>query len=196
MLFGRVKDKLGCWSQTFRYPVEVIAGEDSASVVKVEYFFASNDDKGFGSCFSKPINIAPPFANDSVTFYIPYNKIPFVANDTLFLRVKEGLMNRWSQIAFIDGLQISTLSPRISQITESNNCRIYPNPTNEQVNIDFSNALDEPVTLTLTNCLGAVLQQETIQNQLTKYNLHQKPGIYFVNLKNTTFNIISKIIIE
>ncbi|MEO8146571.1 MAG: T9SS type A sorting domain-containing protein [Bacteroidia bacterium] len=194
-IYGRVKDNLGRWSETFRSRFELIKNEDSTSVVKVEYFFVGEGDAGLGSCHSKTISIAPPFANDSATFYIPYNQLQFNANDTLFLRVRENISNRWSQTASIKGLNI-TVTPRFGQNIKTASYNVYPNPASNFIKIVFDQNLPQPMNFTLTNMVGEVVEERMISSSETQVSINQPPGIYFVNLKNSKETITRKIVVQ
>ncbi len=89
-LYGRLKDDLGRWSQTFRRNIEVYKN-DTNYITKAEYFFT--EDKGFGNCDS--VVFASPSADGTFSFNIPLNKIPAGA-DTLFIRVQDSSENKWS----------------------------------------------------------------------------------------------------
>ncbi len=88
-LYGRVKNRANRWSETFNNRIEIIKNDDTASIVKVEYFFGDEIDAGFGNCHSQAITINPPFNIDSATFTIPFSQLYLKANDTLSVRVTE-----------------------------------------------------------------------------------------------------------
>ena len=92
-LYGRLKDNLGRWSQTFRRNIEVYKN-DTNYITKVEYFF--KEDKGFGNCDS--VVFASPSVDGTFTFNIPLSSIPAGA-DTLFIRAGDSSENKWSLTA-------------------------------------------------------------------------------------------------
>ena len=89
-LYGRFEDNLGKWSLTFRRTVEVYKS-DTNKVLNGEYFFKT--DLGFGGC--NGVSFAVPAADGFYIINIPRNTIPVDA-DTLFLRVRDDIENRWS----------------------------------------------------------------------------------------------------
>lgn len=89
-LYGRLLDNNGKWGFTFRRNVEIYKS-DTNKVLNGEYFFKT--DLGFGSCDG--VSFAAPAADGSFVINIPRNTIPADA-DTLFLRVRDDIENRWS----------------------------------------------------------------------------------------------------
>lgn len=97
-LYGRAKDLNGNWSQTFRRNFEVIKNEGTR-IVNGEYFFRT--DNGFSEC--SPVVFAAPSAEGTFSFIIPSGEIPADA-DTLFLRIREDIRDRWSLTHWTIGL--------------------------------------------------------------------------------------------
>ena len=72
--------------------------------------------------------------------------------------------------------------------------KLYPNPTNISFTLEFSSALNEPITITITDILGRVVKQTTripFQNKSTftwdglDYNGQPSPtGLYLVSISN------------
>jgi hypothetical protein len=89
-LYGRFEDNLGRWSLTLRRNIEVFKS-DTNKVLNGEYFFKT--DLGFGSCDA--VSFAVPTTDGSFLINIARNTIPADA-DTLFLRVRDDIENRWS----------------------------------------------------------------------------------------------------
>ncbi|MBL0054377.1 MAG: T9SS type A sorting domain-containing protein [Bacteroidetes bacterium] len=195
-IYGRVKNKLGLWSETFRNNIELIKSEDARSVVKVEYFFSGNDDIGFGACYSKTISIKPPFTVDKDTFYIPLNQLTYGNNITLYIRAKESVTGIWSQTAKKGGLNVVPPGPRLATTTEENSYSMYPNPVSDHLNIDLANFNQETMQFILTNLVGEVMQSQEIKNQSTQIKINQPPGVYFVTLNSSTQTITKKLVIQ
>ncbi len=89
-LYGRLLDNYGRWGFTFRRNIEIYKS-DTNKVLNGEYFFKT--DLGFGSCDG--VSFAVPAADGSYLINIPRTTIPADA-DTLFLRVRDDIENRWS----------------------------------------------------------------------------------------------------
>lgn len=104
-LYGRLKDNLGRWSQTFRRNIEVYKN-DTNYITKVEYFFKT--DNGYGACST--VLLSPPATDISYSFSIPLSDIPMGA-DTLFVRVQDSSENKWSLTALKDTKDTSTVLP-------------------------------------------------------------------------------------
>ncbi len=75
---------------------------------------------------------------------------------------------------------------------------IFPNPTNDVLNIKFTNKINSNVNLTITNILGEIIKQskyDKIPDKRLKLDLFNfKNGIYFINIQ--TYNgVITKTLI-
>jgi hypothetical protein len=97
-LYGRLLDNQGKWSLTLRRNMEVYKS-DTNKVLKAEYFFTT--DEGFGNCASE--TFATPASDGSFVINIARNSIPADA-DTLFVRVRDDIEERWSLTQIQNGL--------------------------------------------------------------------------------------------
>jgi hypothetical protein len=95
------------------------------------------------------------------------------------------------EIMFVKLDPLGNLVPSaVSELASDNMIlNIYPNPTEGDIHIDLSNAVNPGSTLKITNSLGQILFSETIdQSSGTKnkaINLeNKKPGIYFVTIQS------------
>lgn len=79
-------------------------------------------------------------------------------------------------------IDLSTLS--FNQNDTNEIVKVFPNPTNDIININFGQVLDQ-ATLRLTNVLGQVVSEKTINNlESTTYNINEPNGIYFLEIEN------------
>jgi hypothetical protein len=132
-LYGRIQDNLGRWSLTFRRNMEVYKNEDN-KIINGEYFFKT--DNGFGDC--NPVTFATPSADGSFVIDIPKNTIPAEA-DTLFVRIRDDIENRWSITQILPNLKALPLTLlNFSAVKEFNTSRLYWQTTNE-VNTAYFN---------------------------------------------------------
>lgn len=75
------------------------------------------------------------------------------------------------------------------------NITIYPNPTNEFVNIYFSAPLKKETTISITNIQGKVLRRINTSLLKNKINLNGLPSsIYFLKVENDRQVLVSKIL--
>ncbi|PCI99591.1 MAG: hypothetical protein COB15_03780 [Flavobacteriales bacterium] len=73
--------------------------------------------------------------------------------------------------------------------------KIYPNPTEGIINIDFANKTVFPIIINVIDMNGQLVQQKTFNNNGTVIDLSQLPkGIYLLN--NTNLSIRQTIILE
>ena len=71
-----------------------------------------------------------------------------------------------------------------NKLFSANKFKVYPNPTTKTVNIDFGQNLDT-ATITLTNFLGQVVANKTINNlDKTSLDINEASGIYFLEIVN------------
>lgn len=85
--------------------------------------------------------------------------------------------------------------------TVDNTLKVYPNPTNNKITIDFTLSKDEQVQLNIVDITGKIVSSNNIGNRDT--GLHSEiincsnlpSGMYFVNLKTNTQNKTTKIIV-
>jgi len=133
-LYGRFEDNLGKWSLTFRRTVEVYKS-DTNKVLNGEYFFKT--DLGFGSC--NGVSFAVPAADGSYLINIPRNTIPADA-DTLFLRVRDDIENRWSITQIMGNISgILPLTLVNFSVTKQNNVAQLAWQTSSEINTSHFN---------------------------------------------------------
>jgi photosystem II stability/assembly factor-like uncharacterized protein len=91
--------------------------------------------------------------------------------------------------------------PSYRKPTVDNALKVYPNPTNNKITIDFTLLKDEQVQLNIIDITGKIVSSNNIGNR--DIGLHSEiincsnlpSGMYFVNLKTNTQNKTAKIIV-
>ena len=132
-LYGRFRDNLGRWSQTFRRNMEVYKDVNN-KVINGEYFYKT--DNGFGNCTS--VTFAVPSDDGSFVIDIPLNTIPAGA-DTLFVRVRDDIESRWSITQILRNLKALPLTMlNFSAVKQFNIAQLHWQTTNE-VNTAYFN---------------------------------------------------------
>ena len=104
-------------------------------------------------------------------------------------------------IAVTDTLIINALLTGINAPNNLNTIKIYPNPTNTNINIDYGNYISmSGYTLKITNSLSQIVYSALINAQQTNVNLSTWTGngIYFVHLIDASNNTIDikKIVLQ
>ena len=132
-LYGRFEDNLGRWSLTLRRSIEIYKS-DINKVVNGEYFF--NTDQGFGNCAA--ISFAVPAADGSFLINIPRNTIPAGA-DTLFIRVRDDIENRWSITTYSDLSAVLPLTLINFTATKKDNNAVLNWQTANEINTAYFN---------------------------------------------------------
>ena len=133
-LYGRLKDNLGRWSQTFRRNIEVYKN-DTNYITKAEYFFKV--DNGYGNCTE--VKLTNPSADGTFTFNIPGNQIPAGADTTLFIRVQDSTEGKWSLTVFKDSARILPLTLLNFTVVKQNKLAQLNWQTTNEVNTYYFN---------------------------------------------------------
>ena len=195
-LYGRVKNRANRWSETFNNRIEIIKNDDTASIIKVEYFFGDESDAGLGNCHSQAITINPPYNIDSSTFTIPFSQLYLKANDTLSVRVTENNNNCWSQTASIKGLNITVAGPRLSTSNQLNKIKVYPNPAKGFIVIIPDSETSTPIKIKLINAAGQVVQEQTDNDSHIRIELNHPKGFYVLQMQFSNETYFEKLIID
>jgi hypothetical protein len=100
---------------------------------------------------------------------------------------------------FIDNLQIYAGSNIfVPQIDMSTLLKVYPNPFNDNINIEFKAAFNSNISIDISDILGKSLKQLKITNQkegIINVDLHEfQSGIYLVRFRNESCSNYFKII--
>jgi hypothetical protein len=104
-------------------------------------------------------------------------------------------------ISVTDTLVISTLITGLTPPNNSNTIKVFPNPANSHITIDFGNFDSmNGYTLTITNSIGQTVYTTQINEQSSYIDLStwSGNGIYFVQIIDTQNNIIEnrKIVLQ
>jgi hypothetical protein len=78
---------------------------------------------------------------------------------------------------------------------ETSKVKIYPNPTNGNINIDLSNNIVEKIEYNIVNIHGQVVKQGKVLNTRFEVDLsNEAKGVYFLELKSNSRNDTHRII--
>lgn len=161
-LYGRFKDNVGRWSQTFRRNMEVYKNADN-KIINGEYFF--RNDNGFGDCV--PVAFSSSSDDGSFVMNISKSKIPTGA-DTLFIRVRADNSGNWSITKYINN--ISKALPltllNFTAIKENNQAKLNWQTTNE-INTSYFNIQRSTDAIHFSN-IGLV--NATNQKEINNYS--------------------------
>lgn len=107
----------------------------------------------------------------------------------------------YTNITVTDTLIINTIVTTFNPITYQNTIKIFPNPTHDQITINYGNYIAmNGYTLKITNSLGQVVFTTPINQAQSTVNLStwNGNGLYFVNIIDATGNIIDikKIVLQ
>ena len=74
----------------------------------------------------------------------------------------------------------------------TNNLKVFPNPTSDNLNIQFDNHSNEEMLLAIYNLCGQLLHSQVIVESVSISTKDYGNGIYFAKLGNTQFKFIVK----
>lgn len=122
------------------------------------------------------------------------------------LYVKKG--TTWEKMEDITGdiyntsldIKLSACLVNIDEVELEKNLKIFPNPSNGNVNISFGDMDVENLSFEIYDILGNVIDVNSIQNSNNEYNLdfsNKKSGFYYVKLNvNSTVKTVKVLIIK
>ena len=101
----------------------------------------------------------------------------------------------WLQIDAASSFSLNCSGAGISDINESNNLLLYPNPTNGDFTITGLELLGTVSSLSLTDMNGKVVK--VLDTKATKFSMSSiKPGVYFLNILSENKQELLKIVKE
>ena len=84
----------------------------------------------------------------------------------------------------IDTSNCVTISNASLDENKKQDFQIFPNPTNDKINLSFAIA-QQNITVKILNTLGQMIHQETFEAMKSKsFNLPDRNGIYFIQIES------------
>jgi len=81
------------------------------------------------------------------------------------------------------------------QTSFENSIKVYPNPTYGKINIDFSEAPETPILLTISDQSGRLIEKSEIQNASSLIDLSTyERGVYFLTVATSDEKLLYKIL--
>lgn len=84
----------------------------------------------------------------------------------------------------------------ISQSIKTSDINLYPNPTAGSITLDFGSPPTHHLNIQVRDCLGNLIKEEDIKiaefNSKINLNLNYKAGVYFVTVKSSSNQSITK----
>ncbi|MFZ9954531.1 MAG: LamG-like jellyroll fold domain-containing protein [Flavobacteriales bacterium] len=120
---------------------------------------------------------------------ITANEVTALYNESLCLQ----------NLTVTDTLVINLNVTGFNPISYSNNIKIFPNPTNDQLNISIANSTSNGYQIKILNTLNQEVYQQTISQPSYSVNLNTfSTGTYFVNIIDGSGNLVEvkKIILQ
>lgn len=107
----------------------------------------------------------------------------------------------YQNVTVTDTLKINTTITSYNPVTYLNTIKVYPNPTNDHITIDYGNYSKlSGYTLKITNSLGSLVYSTVVTQQQSYLSLSSfgGKGLYFIYLNDQNGNLIStkKIVLE
>ena len=100
---------------------------------------------------------------------------------------------------FLDNINISELTTSASSVPNKNLIKIYPTPSIDEINIDFTRLNQKVEDIEFYNHLGNILLSKKVKNQNSnhEFDLSGFPsGIYFLSVKLSNGNLITKKVLK
>ena len=96
---------------------------------------------------------------------------------------------------FIVGMSLFPVNTQSELLQKKINIKIFPNPTNDFVNIEFDNFEkinhNQIITVHLYNQIGQLQRTIFINKKTERIDIsHLSKGIYFLKIKNQTFKVV------
>jgi hypothetical protein len=73
----------------------------------------------------------------------------------------------------------------VKTIGTNSSIKVYPNPADRIINIEYIESIDQPVNLTIYNSRGNVVITRQIKSSKTQIGINNLPaGVYYLNILN------------
>ncbi len=99
---------------------------------------------------------------------------------------------------YIDNVRIGNPKSDVETLFDSENIKLYPNPTQNDVKVDLGNSYKNVTSISIINNLGKeVLSTSTIDQSIVNLSTESLPsGIYFVNILKNNQKIVLKLVVQ
>jgi hypothetical protein len=204
LLFTRFKSLVTLGPNTIMYPVMGVLQNNNTMGYRVtgaNANAASYDTLKFNSKIRtidwdwKEITTTPgawPIKDTMVFFTKVANRI----NKIKFTEYFDNRSNR--QVIVFNKTSYDALSTN-NVFTKNNNITVYPNPTSGKVNVSYTLTNNQPMTIEVTNSIGAIVANKTVTGGfgVAELNLSDvTSGVYFVRLTNNGETTVKKLVVN
>ncbi len=192
-LFLRTIDSDGKWSHTSYRTIDILDDISANLVESVEFFQDTLDEFGTGH----QVIFSNPMADGSFVVNFPYSQLT-AGNRTLFARVRD-TRQQWSFPAWLNfTVVLQNDPPPSNNIAEINGnaIHIYPNPASNELTLVFEQQPDQPISMTLIDMGGKVLQTWESNTARTQLHLSHPSGNYFLKIQTGDKEVTQKITIN
>lgn len=101
----------------------------------------------------------------------------------------------WGNATYVDNINVKTLTNSINELENTIAFDIYPNPSDDMVNVTLEMKNGEHATIQIINSLGQIVLSNVIKNSHSSFNIaHLPTGVYYVKLQNDKGSAIKKVI--
>lgn len=113
--------------------------------------------------------------------------------------VRIGAINDYGNNMYLDNINVNIVRVPLSvpTLTAATGIQAYPNPAFDKLNVQFPEALNEQVTLTITNLQGQILREETVSIGTLTHQVsldRLSSALYFINISGAKHNETIKVI--
>lgn len=110
--------------------------------------------------------------------------------------VKVMALNYCGESEYSEGFDVEVVISNVRNAA-SENISIYPNPTTDNINIDFGKLTGQKFEIEVVNSLGeTVVIESKVTDSYRVYLENEKPGIYFISITGKDLKIFEKVILK
>jgi hypothetical protein len=185
----RARDDLGIWglpAQRIFYVFKDKSTEES-KITGIEYFI--DTDPGFGN--GTAVSLASSGNDQTVAFVVNVAALTD-GEHILYVRSKDAL-NRWGQM-YSQGF--TSLYTSVGEIKVESFFKLYPNPSDGNFYLEFSNEQSGPIKLFIDDLNGKRVYGGEYYGRINLLNLNLQAGLYLLNVELEENSFTHKIIIH
>jgi hypothetical protein len=187
-IYFRGKNSSGKWGLvkygTF-FTVDIPAS-GASNIQALEYFI--DNDPGYGA--ATPVSLTGTGTDLEITFDVPLADLD-IGDHVLYMRAKNEL-GQWGPV-YIEAFVYSSIG---DQEELQSLYKLYPNPASEQITLEITDEIQDPVHVKISDLHGAMVFETWCEDHTCIIQPDLPGGLYMINIKIGEHNITQKIILK